>query len=78
MRKYIALMISIAILLIVLYINPSVEAKVTVNSVTVTTDKIEYTLGSEAIAKAQLDYTGSKKDLLGVNIIWHYPNGSVA
>jgi hypothetical protein len=77
-RKYITLIISIAILTSVFFIFTSVEAKVTVNSVTVTTDKLEYTLGSEAVAKAQLDYTGAKKDLLGVNFTWYYPNGSLA
>jgi parallel beta-helix repeat protein len=77
-RRYIALIMTISLLSTVIFIEPSVEAKVTVNSVTVTTDKIEYTLGSEAIAIAQLDYTGSKKDLLGVNFTWYYPNGSLA
>jgi len=57
---------------------PFVEGKVTVHSLTVTTDKSTYTIGSEAIAKAVLDFTGSKKDLLGVNFTWHYPNGTIA
>jgi len=57
---------------------PNSEAKVTVHSVTVTTDKSSYTIGSEAIATAVLDYTGSKKELQPVNFTWHYPNGTVA
>lgn len=57
---------------------PNTEAKVTVHSVTVTTDKSTYTIGSEAIATAVLDYTGSKKDLQPVNFTWYYPNGTIA
>jgi parallel beta-helix repeat protein len=77
-RKASTLIIAITILISVSFIYSYAEAKVTVDNVTVTTDKGEYTLGSEAVAKAQLDYTGSKKDLLGVNFTWYYPNASVA
>jgi parallel beta-helix repeat protein len=77
-RKSGTLIITIVVLFSVTLIYSHVEGKVTVNSVIVTTDKGEYTLGSEAIAKAQLDYTGSKKDLLGVNFTWYYPNASIA
>jgi parallel beta-helix repeat protein len=57
---------------------PSAEGKVTVHGVTITTDKSSYTIGSEAIATAVLDYTGSKKELQSVNFTWYYPNGTIA
>jgi parallel beta-helix repeat protein len=74
---------NLALAMVILFTITSIcinvaDAKVTVHSITVSTDKEVYILGSEAVAKAQLDYTGSKKDLLGVNFTWYYPNGSVA
>ncbi|UCE73584.1 MAG: right-handed parallel beta-helix repeat-containing protein [Methanomassiliicoccales archaeon] len=70
--------LTILIMIPTIGLIPIVEAKVTVHSVTVTTDKSEYPLGTEAIARAELDFTGAKKDLLGVNFTWYYPNGTVA
>jgi len=57
---------------------PQAEAKVTVHGITVTMDKSSYTIGSEAIATAELEYTGNKKELQPVDFTWYYPNGSVA
>lgn len=80
MGRYKAVTFAITVLFVISITSllPLTEAKVTVHSITVTTDKESYILGSEAIAKAVLDFTGAKKDLLGVNFTWYYPNGTIA
>lgn len=77
-HKAVTFALTILFAIAVISFNPIVEAKATVHSITVTTDNTSYTIGSEAIAKALLDFTGAKKDLLGVNFTWCYPNGTIA
>ncbi len=76
MRKNRTLLITV--LLLIVAVAGTVDAKVTVNSVTVSTDKPAYSIGEEAIATAVLDFTGNKNQLQGVNFTWYYPNGTVA
>jgi parallel beta-helix repeat protein len=77
-KPYLAAAVALVLILGMFLQIPSAEAKVTVHSVTVTTDKSSYTIGSEAIATAVLDFTGNKKQLQPVDFTWYYPNGTIA
>ncbi|UCE36820.1 MAG: right-handed parallel beta-helix repeat-containing protein [Thermoplasmata archaeon] len=77
-QKGLTFVLASLLVTVIICLIPTAQAKVTVHSVTVSTDKTTYTIGSEAIAMGVLDYTGSKKDLLGVNFTWYYPNGTLA